>query len=78
MELSVQGQAELPSHTQPCDFQVDLSGDEKISGCWGREAHGPRSPLPGRLRNWAAAWRGWKQLPLKWEVMIRQGPGAAA
>lgn len=78
MELSVQGQAELPSHTQPCDFQVDLSGDEKIRGCWGREANGPRSPLPGRLRNWAAAWRGWKQLPLKWEVMIRQGPRAAA
>lgn len=62
-ELLAQGQAELPSNAQPCDFQADLSADEKIRDCWGREVLGPRSspPLPwlpqelGCCRAWEEA-----------------------
>lgn len=56
-KLSAQGQAELRSHTQPCDFRADLPGDEKIRGCWRREANAAHAapslaasgigPLPG-------------------------------
>ena len=33
------GPGPLPSCTQPCDFLADLLGDEKIRGCWRREAN---------------------------------------
>lgn len=76
-ELSAQGQAELLSHTQPAISKQICLGMRRLRRLLEEEASTqPTQPPPwppqelGRCRAWVEA-----RLPLKWEVMIRRGPG---
>ena len=66
------------AHTA-CDFQADLPGDEKIRGCWRREANAAHA-APSLATSGIELLPAWVEarLPLKWEVMIRQGPGSSS